>query len=131
MRKKIMVFSAFVVLACSAFFITNYANIFATDVKEKTDPDDADSQIEYEDDTYVVESREITYESQEEHRKMRKKLQKEQESRSQTDDNVLVYEDDELVITGRDVDVSGKTFRQVQKEKRKEAKKNGGVIGEQ
>lgn len=42
-----------------------------------------------------------------------------------------VYENEDLVITGTEVDVLGKTFEQIKEEMRKEAEKNGGVIGEQ
>jgi hypothetical protein len=42
-----------------------------------------------------------------------------------------VYEDDDsLIITVKSVDVSGKTFKQVKEEMEKEAKKNGGIIGD-
>lgn len=42
-----------------------------------------------------------------------------------------VLEDgDELIITGREVDVTGKTFKQIKKELRREAKKKGGTIGD-
>ena len=37
---------------------------------------------------------------------------------------------DELIITGREVDVSGKTYKQIKKEMRKEAKEKGGVAGD-
>ena len=43
--------------------------------------------------------------------------------------NVL-EDDDSLKVTVTDVDVSGKTFKQVKKEMQEEAKKNGGVMGE-
>lgn len=45
-------------------------------------------------------------------------------------DKKYVFEDDSLKITVTDVDVSGKTFKQVKKEMQEEAKKNGGVMGE-
>lgn len=41
-----------------------------------------------------------------------------------------MFEDDSLKVTVTDVDVSGKTFKQVKKEMQEEAKKNGGVMGE-
>ena len=45
-------------------------------------------------------------------------------------DKKYVFEDDSLKVTVTDVDVSGKTFKQVKKEMQEEAKKNGGVMGE-
>lgn len=42
----------------------------------------------------------------------------------------MLEDDDSLKVTVTDVDVSGKTFKQVKKEMQEEAKKNGGVMGE-
>lgn len=41
-----------------------------------------------------------------------------------------VLENDDLIVIGTEVDVSGKTFKQVKKEMHEEAAKNGGIIGE-
>ncbi len=46
------------------------------------------------------------------------------------DKKYVLEDDDSLKVTVTDVDVSGKTFKQVKKEMQEEAKKNGGVIGE-
>lgn len=48
----------------------------------------------------------------------------------QKDENYVLEDDDCLIITGTDVDVTGKTFEQAKKEMEKEAEKNGGIIGD-
>lgn len=42
----------------------------------------------------------------------------------------VLEDDDSLTITVTNVDVSGKTFKQVKKEMRRDAKRNGGIIGD-
>lgn len=113
MRKKIMLFSLLIVLGCFVAFIANNTNIFTAkkndkinaseyDVTNETGADSktkesldygSEEELDYEDDEYVVTSRERTYKSEEEHKKFRKKLQEDQESRPKTDDNILIYED--------------------------------------
>ena len=50
--------------------------------------------------------------------------------KAQKDKKYVLEDDDSLKVTVTDVDVSGKTFKQVKKEMQEEAKKNGGVMGE-
>lgn len=51
-----------------------------------------------------------------------------EDEKLQKDEKYVLEDDDCLIITGTDVDVSGKTFKQVKKEMKKEAEKNGGII---
>ena len=53
-----------------------------------------------------------------------------EQKKAQKDKKYVLEDDDSLKVTVTDVDVSGKTFKQVKKEMREEAKKNGGVMGE-
>ena len=53
-----------------------------------------------------------------------------EQKKAQKDKKYVLEDDDSLKVTVTDVDVSGKTFKQVKKEMQEEAKKNGGVIGE-
>jgi len=55
---------------------------------------------------------------------------KETDASEQKDKKYVLEDDDSLKVTVTDVDVSGKTFKQVKKEMQEEAKKNGGVMGE-
>ena len=52
------------------------------------------------------------------------------QKKAQKDKKYVLEDDDSLKVTVTDVDVSGKTFKQVKKEMQEEAKKNGGVMGE-
>ena len=52
------------------------------------------------------------------------------DAKAQKDKKYVLEDDDSLKVTVTDVDVSGKTFKQVKKEMQEEAKKNGGVMGE-
>jgi hypothetical protein len=53
------------------------------------------------------------------------------EDENSNDGEEYVYEnDDSLFVTGEDIDVSGKTYKQVKEEMEKEAEENGGVIGD-
>ena len=53
-----------------------------------------------------------------------------EQKKAQKDKKYVLEDDDSLKVTVTDVDVSGKTFKQVKKEMQEEAKKNGGVMGE-
>lgn len=110
MRKKIMLFGLLTVLGCFVAFIASTTNIFTakknvntseydvtngigTDSKTEERQDcESEEKLDYEDDEYVVTSRERTYKSEDEHKKFRKKLQEDKESRPKTDDNILIYE---------------------------------------
>ncbi len=48
----------------------------------------------------------------------------------QEDKKYVLEQDDFLIITGTDVNVSGKTFKQVKEEMEESAKKNGGIMGD-
>ena len=114
MQKKYIVVSLLVVSVCSMFFIANSANkSMATNdtnnssvkknveindgrnkVKDRTEIDGKSKEkLEYEDDEFIITSREKTFQSEDEHREFIKKLQEEKESRPKIDDNILIEED--------------------------------------